>query len=77
MKIRSQEFAAMKFKLPSVLLIAFFLVAAYAPLVNAQTWTLLGPPSRHSHSAVWDPVSAQMIIFGGLGTFTNTDLNDV
>lgn len=65
----------MKLKLPGILLIIFF--AACTPLLNAQSWTLLGPPSRHSHSAVWDPVSAQMIIFGGLETFTNTDLNDV
>src|SRR5260370_15435087 len=65
----------MKLKLPGILLTVFF--AACTPLLNAQSWTLLGPPSRHSHSAVWDPVSAQMIIFGGLQTFTNTDLNDV
>jgi len=66
----------MKLKLSGVLLITLFF-AACTPLLNAQSWTLLGPPSRHSHSAVWDPVSAQMIIFGGLQTFTNTDLNDV
>jgi len=65
----------MKSKLPGILLVIF--VAACTPLLNAQSWTLLGPPSRQSHSAVWDPVSAQMIIFGGLETFTNTDLNDV
>src|SRR5258708_23448308 len=67
----------MKLRLPSIFLIAFILVTACSQLVNAQSWTLLGPPSRHSHSAVWDPVSAQMIIFGGLQTFTNTDLNDL
>ena len=67
----------MKLKLPSILFVALFLVGTGTPLLNAQSWTLLGPPSRHSHSAVWDPVSAQMIIFGGLETFTNTDLNDL
>src|SRR5258708_18889771 len=71
----SKKTGAMKLKLPTILLATFF--AACTPLVNAQSWTLLGPPSRHSHSAIWDPVSAQMIIFGGLQTFTNTDLNDL
>src|SRR5258708_22082499 len=71
----SKKTGAMKLKLPRILLITFF--AACIPLLNAQSWTLLGPPSRHSHSAVWDPVSAQMIIFGGVQTFTNTDLNDL
>jgi len=65
----------MKLRLPGILLAT--LLAACTPLLNAQSWTLLGPPSRHSHSAVWDPVSAQMIIFGGLETFTNSNLNDV
>jgi hypothetical protein len=45
--------------------------------LGAQVWTLAGPQSRHSHTAVFDPVSAQMIIFGGQETSTNTDLNDV
>jgi hypothetical protein len=47
------------------------------PFLNAQVWTLAGPSSRHSHTAVFDPSSAQMIIFGGQETSTNTDLNDV
>src|SRR5260370_31360603 len=67
----------MKLKISSILLFALSSFAACTPLLNAQSWTLLGPPSRHSHSAIWDPVSAQRIIFGGLQTFTNTDLNDV
>jgi hypothetical protein len=71
------KFAANKLKPVGVALLASFLVAVCTPLVSAQRWTLLGPPSRHSHSAVWDPTSAQMIIFGGLETFTNTDLNDL
>ena len=45
--------------------------------LGAQVWTLAGPQSRHSHTAVWDPNSAQMIIFGGQETSTNTDLADV
>jgi hypothetical protein len=69
----------MKFKVSNFLVVACALMVAAAsgPLGNAQTWTLHGPVSRHSHSAVWDPVSAQMIIFGGQETTTNTDLNDV
>jgi hypothetical protein len=42
-----------------------------------QAWSLHGPPGRKSHSAVWDPVSQQMIIFGGQQTSNNTNLNDV
>ncbi len=41
------------------------------------SWTLRGPSGRRSHSAVFDPVSQQMIIFGGLQTATNAGLNDV
>jgi uncharacterized protein YjdB len=47
------------------------------PLAAPQTWTLHGPPGRRSHSAVYDPISQQMIIFGGQQTPTNTNLNDV
>jgi hypothetical protein len=57
-----------------------FLLLAFLSSVNllsAQVWTLAGPSSRHSHTAVWDPTSRQMIIFGGLETSTLTDLNDV
>ena len=43
---------------------------------STQTWTLHGPPGRSSHSAVYDPTSNQMIIFGGQST-TGQDLNDV
>src|ERR1700730_7895367 len=57
------------------LLLVVFLSSAN--LFSAQTWTLAGPPSRHSHTAVWDTTSRQMIIFGGQETTTNTDLNDV
>jgi hypothetical protein len=66
----------MKFKTVSIP-VAALLIAACSSLMGAQTWTLHGPPSRHSHSAVWDPIGKQMIIFGGLETFTNTDLNDL
>ncbi len=45
--------------------------------MDAQVWTLAGPSSRHSHSAVFDPTTAQMIIFGGQASATDTDLNDV
>jgi Bacterial Ig-like domain (group 2)/Galactose oxidase, central domain len=43
---------------------------------STQTWTLHGPPGRSSHSAVYDPNSQQMIIFGGQ-SITGADLNDV
>jgi hypothetical protein len=70
------KFAVTKSMLSRLLLATFIFISA-SSLLSAQSWTLLGPPSRHSHSAVWDPTSSQMIIFGGLETFTNTDLNDV
>ena len=43
----------------------------------SQTWTLHGPQSRHSHTAVYDPTTQKMIIFGGQATASDTDLNDV
>jgi len=54
-----------------------FAVLGFSVLLNAQVWTEAGPSSRHSHSAVFDPVSGQMIIFGGQETTTSQDLNDV
>ena len=42
-----------------------------------QAWSLHGPPGRKSHTAVWDPVSQQMIIFGGQQSSNSTNLNDV
>ena len=71
------KIAGMKIKFLSFLLIAFVFMTAFPSELNAQAWTLLGPPSRHSHSAVWDPISAQMIIFGGFDTSNSTNLNDV
>ncbi len=44
--------------------------------VLSPVWTLHGPPGRSSHSAVYDPTSQKMIIFGGQST-SGTDLNDV
>ena len=46
-------------------------------VIQSQIWTLHGPPGRHSHSAVWDPNSQQMIIFGGEEAVSNAPLNDV
>jgi len=48
-----------------------------AGTLHAQVWKLQGPSSRHSHSAVFDPTSSQMIIFGGQSTDTGAGLNDV
>src|SRR5215471_13315280 len=50
-------------------------LTALASAVMAQSWTLSGPSARFSHSAVFDPTSAQMIIFGGQSNGTN--LNDL
>jgi hypothetical protein len=53
------------------------LIAALNVKSSAQVWNLEGPASRHSHTAVFDPSSGEMIIFGGQQTITNTDLSDV
>jgi len=45
--------------------------------VSSQSWTLHGPVARQSHTAVYDPTSQQMIIFGGVDELTGADLNDV
>ncbi len=47
------------------------------PPVNAPNWTQDGPVARHSHSAVFDPATGQMIIFGGLQTSTSAELSDL
>jgi hypothetical protein len=62
-------------QLGSLFLLLVFLGSA--TFAGAQVWALAGPASRHSHTAVFDPASGQMIIFGGQETATNTDLNDV
>lgn len=59
------------------LLTFFFLLSAFSPRLFSQAWTLEGPSSRHSHSAVYDMTTSQMIIFGGQLTSTTQDLNDV
>ena len=52
-------------------------LCAFSIVLNAQIWTEEGPSSRHSHTAVFDPTTGQMIIFGGQDTSSKTDLNDV
>lgn len=47
------------------------------PPLNAPVWTQDGPVARHSHSAVFDPDTSQMIIFGGVQTSTAAELNDL
>ena len=43
-----------------------------------QTWSSKGPLPRSEHSAVLDPVTNRMIVFGGgLGQVPATDTNDV
>jgi len=59
------------------LLFLIVLIVAIQAGLRAQVWTLAGPASRHSHSAVFDATSGEMIIFGGQETSTNTALNDV
>jgi hypothetical protein len=55
----------------------FFSFFTSDPPLNGQTWTQYGPPARFAHTAVFDPASKKMIIFGGQDSATETDLNDV
>lgn len=56
--------------------IAWTAVACTAPM-QAQVWSLSGPQPRHSLSAVFDPTTQQMILFGGQVSGASTGLNDV
>ena len=58
-------------------LLFVFVFLTSSSFLSAQVWTLHGPQSRHSHTAVFDPTTKQMIIFGGQETSTDTDLSDV
>src|SRR5438445_3579530 len=44
---------------------------------SSPNWSQSGPVPRSSQSMVFDPTSGQTIVFAGLQTNTNTDLNDV
>ncbi len=61
----------------SVPLVLCMLFLASSPLSNAQTWTQYGPPPRFSHTAVFDPTTKKMIVFGGQDSTTSADLNDL
>ena len=62
---------------PLVLSLFFFSFLVCNPLLHGQTWTQYGPPARFAHTAVFDPASKKMIVFGGQDSATETDLNDV
>jgi len=38
---------------------------AYDPAADLWSKKAVGPPARANHSAVWDPVNRQMLVFGG------------
>lgn len=44
---------------------SLLLLAALVQFSAAQNWTVNGPLPRYGHSAVFDPSTRQMIIFGG------------
>ena len=46
-------------------------------VVSEPAWSQAGPVARFSHSTVYDPITRQMIIFGGQQPDTSTNLNDV
>ena len=41
-----------------------------AAISQAQVWTQYGPAARFAHTAVFDPVSKKMMIFGGQDSAT-------
>jgi len=41
------------------------LIAGIVPLIAAQSWTPNGPLPRFEHTAVFDPSTRQMIVYGG------------
>jgi len=49
----------------------------FGSLATAQTWTQDGAPSRFSHTAVFDPASKKMVVFGGQNSATSSNLNDL
>lgn len=56
-----------------------FLLGAFAQSGAAQSWSPNGPVPRNQHSAVLDPATNRMIVFGGYPLNTNSapNLNDV
>jgi N-acetylneuraminic acid mutarotase len=49
--------------------------AALASSTDGAWGTITPPPARYSHTAVWDPINAQMLVFGGYnGTSYLNDL---
>ena len=56
------------------------LVTLFASLsagLQAQHWAPKGPVPRYSTSAVFDPATKRMIVFGGLPDTPSTNLNDI
>ena len=56
-----------------------FLLGTFAQSAAAQSWSPNGPLPRYYHSAVLDPSTSRMIVFGGFpyGTNSQQNLNDV
>jgi Kelch motif/Galactose oxidase, central domain len=48
---------------------SLLLLGVLVPCAAAQSWTPNGPLPRFSHSAVFDPSTKQMIVFGGLSGY--------
>jgi hypothetical protein len=61
-------------RLPALSILLLFL--AGDPIARAQAWTQYGPLARFSHTAVFDPTTKKMIVFGGQDPATEMDLND-
>jgi len=57
--------------------LVFFAGLIFTPSMRAQAWTQDGIPPRFSHTAIFDPTTGKMVVFGGQDSNTGADLNDV
>jgi hypothetical protein len=67
---------ALRVSASSPLLLSVLFLFTFNPHLKAQTWAQYGQPARFA-TAVLDPASKRMIVFGGQDRATGADLNDV
>jgi hypothetical protein len=57
------------------MLVVLAAVATLIPVAaQSPEWTSLEPAPRTSHSAIFDPVTSRMVVFGGVITAANSDI---
>lgn len=65
-----------RFKATRLVVCCLFLSAVSIVPLSAQKWNRYGPGTRTQASAVFDPTTNQMFMFGGQHAPTNVDFND-